>query len=249
MTQRGRSYYSPLDLGTFDQTSIRYLQGRLGAENKGQAGFRSTNDGTANAYMNVWFQITLTTEAYLILIKENKRQRRNYNVSVYPKNLEHNQLSYPMKVNGADSFYSSVVAGYTSDLYNIIDDQSKLKDKNRTSLYPLKPGTYVINFSTQRWDVFQYGVYLIIEAPFQSGYLQLEDEPDAITSYLEQEQSFPINPSFFLLEETIVGRMPSVREFTEHSERNLRSAWLEYNPKQSFPQELSLYLSLANSTS
>ena len=249
MTQRGRSYHDPLDLGTFSQTSIRYLQGRLGAENKGQAGFRSTNDGTANAYMNVWFQVTLTKEAYLILLKENQRQRRNYNVSVYPKDLEHNQLSYPMKVNGTDSFYNSVVAGYTADLYNIIDDQSSFKDKNRTSLYPLKPGTYVINISTQRWDIFKYGLYLIIEAPFQSGYIQLEAEEDAITSYLEQEQSLVSNPLIFLLEYTIEARVPLVRELTEHSERTFRIAWQQYNPKQSFPAELVSYLRLANSGS
>jgi hypothetical protein len=246
LSQRTKSYHNPLHLGVFGETSIRYLQGRLGAENKGQAGFRSTNDGTANAFMNVWFMLSLTKESYLILIKENERQRRNYNVSVYRQDQEHNQLSYPFKLNEADNFYNSVVAGSTSDLYNIIDDQSELKDKNRTSLYPLPPGNYVINISTQRWDMFRYGVYLIIEAPFQTGYLELETEEGDPESYLAQENSVVTSPAFFLLEDTVAGRLPSVREATSHSERTLRAAWTQYTTKKSFPQELVSYLALSS---
>jgi hypothetical protein len=243
-SQRGKSFHHPLDLGIFDETSVRYLQGRLGAENKGQAGFRSTNDGTTHAFMNVWFSITITQESYLILIKENQRQKRNYNVSVYQKDLERNQLSYPLKLteNESGNFYNSTVAGYTSDLYNIIDDKSSFKDKNRTSLYPLKPGSYVINISTQRWDMFRYGVYLIIESPFQTGYFELENDPNSIEYFLGQENTSLSEPSFFLMEDTVAGKLDPVRDLREHSERTLRSAWSQYNTKKPFPDELVAYL-------
>jgi hypothetical protein len=242
MTQRSRSYHDPLDLGLYDRTSIRYIKGRIGAENKGQTAFRCTNDGASNAFQNVWFKVTITDPGYLIFLKDDNRDKRFYSVNVYTADSERRQLAYPMLTGDVCRKFDNMVAGFSSDLYNISDQRPELRDRNRTSLFPLPKGSYVINISTQRWDMFRYGVYMILEMPTQTGYLELETETNSMREFALQEATTQNVPKFFLLEDAVVGVLQPVRERSDHDERELRGAWRESFKDVPFPKEIQDYI-------
>jgi hypothetical protein len=242
MPQRSRSYRDPLDLGVYDRTSIRHIKGRIGVENKGQAGFRLSNDGSSNAYQNVWFRVTLKDSGYLIFLKENNRDRRHYIINVYTDDHERKQLAYPVSSGAGTNLFNNMVAGVTSDLYNIIDDKSEFADKNSTSLYPLPKGSYLVNITTQRWDIFRYGVYMLIEMPKQTGYVSLETDGNQPREFLLQEGSSLIEPMFLLLEGTVLGVLDNIRERTSRDQREYRDAWSDLSKNKPFPDEILNYL-------
>ena len=62
-SQRERSQYNPLNLGTFSQTSLRLLIGDLGPRSEIIQG------GYGNYTYNHWFQVTIDEPAWIIVIK------------------------------------------------------------------------------------------------------------------------------------------------------------------------------------
>jgi len=242
MPQRSRSYRDPLDLGVYDRTSIRHIKGRIGAENKGQAGFKLSNDGTSNAFQNVWFRVTIKDPGYLIFLKEDNRNQNFYKINVYTDDSERRQLSYPVNFGDKFRIFNNTVAGISSDLYNSIDPKSEFKDENRTSLFPLPKGSYVINITTQRWDMFRYGIFMILEVPKQTGYLELESSSNTERDFVLLEESTPINPKFILLEGTVIGVLNAVRQVANRDEREYRDAWRDVAKDLPFPDEILNYL-------
>ena len=61
--QRERSQNNPLNLGTFSTTSLRMLKGSLGPKSQIISG------GYGRETYNHWFQVTLASEAWIILFK------------------------------------------------------------------------------------------------------------------------------------------------------------------------------------
>ena len=62
-TQRQRTANNPLLVGSFDETSIRYLTGKLGATHTPGSG------GYSGGTLNHWFKFKIETTAWIILTK------------------------------------------------------------------------------------------------------------------------------------------------------------------------------------
>ena len=61
ISQRERSQANPLNLGSFDRTSVRLLTGTLGPKSQ------IINGGYGNDTYNHWFKITLLKKAFVLV--------------------------------------------------------------------------------------------------------------------------------------------------------------------------------------
>jgi hypothetical protein len=169
--QRQRTRANPLDLGTFDQTSLRYLKGSLGPKSQ-VVGYRDSSQESHGGYgggaYNHWFKINLSCDAWIITVKGAPRPKY-INVSVYDLNeapiqgrgifdadsvteVVNNEVYYP---------YVGHVMGAQSDLYNFFDPRRL--DKGDDRYFPLSPGSYLLCVSTTRNEPLDYTVGLVIE--------------------------------------------------------------------------------------
>ena len=170
-------------IGSFDQTSIRYLQGTLGPTNQvvGRADTSlSSNGGFGGGTYNHWFKIKLLTPAWIIIAKGPPRPQY-IQVSAYDLNRN------PIEGRGifdADSvstnedgttFYPYVghVMGAQSDLYNNFNPERF--DKGDERYYPLEIGEYLICISSTRNERLEYAVAIVIEVTDETPLLLLED--------------------------------------------------------------------------
>lgn len=251
VSQRSRSLHNPQELGTFDRLSIRHFKGRLGAENKGQAPFRLSNSGAQNAFQNLWYQFKLAAPSYVTLIKNpmyDRKFNRWFNFALSTTGNDRKSIGHPIYYDGSNKFYRGMVGGTQSDLYNNINEQSRYRDQNKTTLMPLSKGNYLLNFNTQRWDMIQYDVFMIVETPSKTGYCVLEDYREQDNAYLKLEQSSLLLPSFFLYESEHPDNVSPVREYEMHDSRRWKEAWNDIYPNQDFPSTLSSYLKDVNSS-
>lgn len=182
LTQRQRTQNNPSNLGTFSQTSLRYLKGTLGPQNK-LIGYRDTsqnsNGGFGGGTYNHWFKIKTTVNSWIITIKGAPRP--NYiQVSFY----DLNQTPIESRsIFQADSF-SEVNQGITyfpyvgqamaaqSDLYNSFN-KARL-DQGDDRYFILPPGEYLLCVSTTRNEPLDYTLGLVIEVEDLEPRLQLE---------------------------------------------------------------------------
>ena len=161
-TQRARTASNPLLVGTFDQTSIRYLTGQLGGTHVPGPG------GYGGGTVNHWFKFKIETNAWIILAKGGGWEKW-FNVSAYDINKN------PIQGRGIfddDSItitsdgeilnpYIGHVMGAQSDLYNNFD--SRRLDKGDSRYYPLEIGEYLICVSSNLNTPFNYAVGVVIE--------------------------------------------------------------------------------------
>lgn len=188
-SQRERSQYNPLNLGTFSQTSLRLLIGDLGPQSKIIQG------GYGDYTYNHWFQITIDEPAWIIAIKagsklatENINPLTNtysqvdvrFEVSVYDQN---HAVMEGRQINDRASGYWDSVAGAQSDLYNTF--RPNFKDKGNEMYYPLEPGKYLLCISATRNEFMTYGVGLVIEFPSDDTNFILTE--DAVEAFVLQE--------------------------------------------------------------
>ena len=180
--QRERSQNNPLNLGTFSTTSLRMLKGSLGAKNEIITG------GYGRETYNHWFQVTLASEAWIILFKASSAlttgnstlsTRKSplttrYSISVYDQNKNPIQGRNIFQADSAlvpasrDGFHTSFSNSYTgqvmaaqSDLYNT--SSATRADEGDDRYFPLGAGNYLICVSAERNEAFQYGVGLVVE--------------------------------------------------------------------------------------
>lgn len=184
-TQRQRTQDNPLNLGTFNQTSLRYLRGSLGPQNK-LIGYRDTtqtsNGGFGGGAYNHWFKVNLLNSAWLILIKGNPRP--NY-IQVSTYELDNTpiegrgifQADSVSEIVDGQAYYPYVghSMGAQSDLYNFFS-RARL-DQGDDRYYPLGPGSYLICISTTRNEPLDYELGLIVE--FESTDYKLQTEQGA----------------------------------------------------------------------
>ena len=166
-----------MDLGTFDNLTLRYLVGSLGPE------YKVTADGYGGGTYNHWFQINVLRPAWIIATKAGPRPQY-INVSFYDLNSNPIQGRNPFD---ADSItdgtslttgsvyypYLDTFMGAQSDLYNTYE---RLRiDRGDDRYYPLEAGSYLLCISSTRNEPLDYAVGLVVEFPITELLLALED--------------------------------------------------------------------------
>lgn len=175
--QRTRTRENPLFLGTFSETSLRYLQGTL------EATYHVQSDGFGGGTYNHWFAVEITSPAWIIITKDGPRP--NYiQVSFYDLNLipiEGRSIFQADSVRGQFSYdeedapyypYVGHAMGAQSDLYNTFNQYALSKGDER--YYPLGAGRYLICVSSTRNEPLDYNVGVVIEFPTEDLFLLLE---------------------------------------------------------------------------
>ena len=161
--QRQRTKENPLILGNFSELSLRYLEGTLGPLN--QVGLNGYGVGTYNH----WFQINITSPAWIITTKGGPRP--NYiQVSAYDLNkipIEGRMIfqgdSVSITDNLEESYYPYIdhIMGSASDLYNTFNQNSL--DKGNDLYFNLNVGSYLICVSGGGGGVKQSGMYIYLD--------------------------------------------------------------------------------------
>jgi len=188
LTQRQRTVKDPLPIGSFTQTSIRYLRGNLGSKNRVNSG------GYGGGTTNHWFKVTLEQSGWII-IANGSIKPKFINISAY--DLNRNPIQ-GRAIFGADSIgqistadgskqypYEGTVQGAQSDTYNTFDPRRLDRGDDRYFTLPI--GEYLICISSVRNEPIDYAVGIVIEIsdPFplllteDFSRLIYEDNPDA----------------------------------------------------------------------
>jgi hypothetical protein len=170
-------------IGSFDETSIRYLQGTLGPTHqvvgRADTGLYS-NGGFGGGTYNHWFKIKLLVPAWIIIVKGPPRPQY-IQVSTYDLNRN------PIEGRGifdADSvssttdgtvFYPYIghMMNVQSDTYNFFNPQRL--DKGDDRYYPLEAGEFLICVSSTRNERLDYAVAIVVELADLEPVLLLED--------------------------------------------------------------------------
>ena len=206
--QRSRTQNSPLILGNFNQTSLRVLTGTLGPLNQvvGRADTNQySNGGFGGGTYNHWFQVNLTTPAWIITRKGGPRP--NYiEVSVYDLNrvpkegrmiFEKDSLQ---TTNDTDSLYYPYIGhvmGSNSYLYNNFNPDRL--DKGNDLYFELEVGSYLICISTTRNEILNYNLALVIEISTNEIFILLEDTDGSLLTQetiIDSTNTVTIGPVF-----------------------------------------------------
>lgn len=192
-SQRQRTKNNPLLLGSFNETSLRVLTGTLGPKNQ-VVGRPDTNQysngGFGGGTYNHWFQVKITTPAWIIT--RNGGSRPNYiQVSAYDLNytpiqgrmiFQADTNEFSSDLDGDYYPYLGHVMGASSDLYNSFSPNSI--GLGSDLYFPVEKGNYLICVSTTRNELLDYSLALIIEVQTTEMFLLLEDLD---ISFLAQE--------------------------------------------------------------
>ena len=200
--QRSRTRNNPLFLGTFSETSLRYLQGTL------EATYHVQSDGFGGGTYNHWFSVAIASPAWIILSKDGERSKY-VQISFYDLNsipIEGRSIFQADSVRG-DFFYDAEDAVYhpyvghamgaQSDLYNTFN-QYRL-DKGDERYYPLGAGKYLICVSSTRNEPLNYNVGVVIEFPTEDLFILLEDTDGSILCLedgIDNANTVEIGPTF-----------------------------------------------------
>lgn len=183
VSQPQRTQNNPLSLGTFSQTSLRYLKGTLGPQWKvvGRADTNQTsNGGIGGGTFNHWFVVTLAEPGWIILTKGPPRPQY-IQVSAYDLNktpIQGNAIfdadSVQIDTNGSTYIpYLDTVMSAQSDLYNTY--MRNRLDRGDDRYYPLSAGSYLICISSTRNETLSYELGVVIEFPVDESFFELED--------------------------------------------------------------------------
>ena len=172
--QDRRSSKNPFPLGTFRDTSLRYIKGKLGPKNEVISG------GYGGGEYNHWYQITLDSPGWIIAIKDGQRAKY-INVSAYDLNKQpiqgrsiFDKDSVVTTVNNEHFYpYTNTVMGAQSDIANTFDNIRL--DKGDERYFPLEAGSYLLCVSATRNEPIDYALGLVIEFPVDFGLFLLED--------------------------------------------------------------------------
>lgn len=184
VSQRQRTRNNPLVLGSFDETSLRVLTGTLGPKNVvvGRADTNQySNGGFGGGSYNHWYQINLTSPAWIITTKGGPRP--NYiQVSAYDLNknpvegrsiFQGDSVSTASTSNGTYYPYIDHVMGAPSDLYNTFNPNALGRGDDR--YFALDVGSYLLCVSTTRNELLDYTLAIVIETVTTDLFLLLED--------------------------------------------------------------------------
>ena len=228
LNQPQRTQNNPLLIGTFSQTSLRYLKGTLGPQYKpiGRADTGQTsNGGIGGGTYNHWFQINLERPGWIILAKGPPRPKY-IQVSAYDLNKNPIQGE---SIFGADSVqvptngsvyipYLDTVMSAQSDLYNFFN-RFRL-DHGDDRYYPLNPGGYLVCISSTRNETLQYELGVVVEFSPTEIFIALEDEREV--SFLLQETAIDFSKTINIgtpvtIDVTISNSIEQPNGFTENA--------------------------------
>jgi hypothetical protein len=182
--QRQRTQSNPLDLGTFDDLTLRLLTGKLGPE------YKVTADGYGGGTYNHWFKISVLRPAWIIATKTGPRPQY-INVSFYDLNntpiqgrnpFDNDSITDGRSLTTGDVYYPylNTFMGAQSDLYNTYE---RLRlDRGDDRYFPLPAGSYLLCVSSTRNETIEYAIGLVVEFPITELLLALED----FTLYLQE---------------------------------------------------------------
>jgi len=183
VTQPQRTQSNPLVIGTFSQTSLRYLKGILGPQwkpvGRADTGLHS-NGGIGGGTFNHWFQVNLLFPGWIIVTKGPPRPQY-IQISTYDLNktpIEGRGIfdadSVQITSNG-DVYvpYLDTVMNAKSNLYNQFN--ANRLDRGDDRYYPLEPGSYLICVSSTRNEQLEYNLGLVIEFAVNESFFELED--------------------------------------------------------------------------
>lgn len=174
VTQRQRTANDPLLVGTFEQTSIRYLKGTLGGQHKPIQG------GYGGGSLNHWFKFKLEVPAWIILAKAGGWEKW-FTISTYDLNrtlisgraiFDDNSLE-TVEDGKVYHPYSGHIMATQSNLYN--EYSSARLDKGDSRYYPLNEGEYLLCVSSTLNTPFEYAVGVVIEVSDEEPVLLTED--------------------------------------------------------------------------
>lgn len=205
--QRQRTQDNPLNLGTFNTTSLRYLKGSLGPQNK-VVGYRDTNQtsngGFGGGTYNHWFKITLSSPAWIITVKGPPRpqyiQISAYSLDQVPIQGRNIFDADSVTQNNDGTIYHPYVGhvmSAQSDLYN--NFMVRRLDKGDDRYFTLNPGSYLICVSTTRNEPLSYELGLVIEIEDTEPELLLETGAQDHFLYensLDANNTLSIGPTF-----------------------------------------------------
>lgn len=191
-SQTQRTQNNPLVLGTFSQTSLRYLKGTLGAQYKpiGRADTNQySNGGIGGGTYNHWFQVNLASPGWIILAKGPPRPKY-IQISAYDLNktpIQGNAIfdADSVQVNSDSGVYIpylNTVMSAQSNLYNTFE---RLRlDRGDDRYYPLNAGSYLICISSTRNEPLDYNLGVVVEISLNEGFFELEDSDGS--SFLQE---------------------------------------------------------------
>ena len=227
-TQRQRTANNPLLVGSFDETSIRYLTGKLGATHTPGSG------GYSGGTLNHWFKFKIETTAWIILTKGGGWEKW-FNISAYDINRN------PIVGRGifdADSVsfnddgtienpYVGHIMSAGSNLYHNFD--GRRLDKGDSRYYALDIGEYLLCVSSTLNTPFDYAVGVVIEIADPFPVLLTEDYDRLLFENTDSEDDF------------ICDTTPNYTgaDSHEHSLKEWQTAWSrERQPYEKFPDIL-----------
>lgn len=225
LSQRQRTANDPLLIGTFDQTSIRYLTGTLGPLSQVVSG------GYGGGTYNHWFKIAIRVPAWIIIAKGGPKP--NY-IQVSAYDINRNPIQGRM-IFGADSItiekdgslfnpYVGHVMAAGSDLYNNYDPRRV--DRGDDMYYPLGVGEYLICISSTRNERLNYAVGIVVEVADPTPFILLEDFSRLLFEDTAEESS--------VLADVTLGYTGA--EDHEHSLAEWETAWRrEHQDDNPFP--------------
>lgn len=238
-TQRQRTQANPLNLGTFDELSLRLLKGTLGPEY--EVGLNGYGGGTYNH----WFQINLLRPAWIIAAKDGPRPQY-INISFYDLNhapiVGLNPFDKDSVADGTSLTTEQVYFPYLdtfmsaqSDLYNTYN---RLRlDRGDDRYYPLPAGSYLLCVSSTRNENLDYAIGLVIEFTSEEILLALED-----FSLYSQEDVVPTGVgNGFILE---YGSEEFINTIHDHTLTDWKEAWSrQHQQTEKFPD---IFIPLTN---
>ena len=191
VTQRQRTASNPLPVGTFDETSIRYLTGTLGGTNQPISG------GYGGGAINHWFKFKIETTAWIIIAKGGGYEKY-FNVSAYDINknpivgrgiFQDDSISVTRDGEILNPYVGTVMAA-GSHLYNQFQYDSRRLDKGDPRYYPLSIGEYLICVSSTLNTPFDYAVGVVIEMADPFPVLLTEDYDRLLFENVTTEDDF-----------------------------------------------------------
>ena len=176
ITQRQRTVNDPLQIGSFNQTSIRFLRGNLGPTYKVNSG------GYGGGTYNHWFKIKLDESGWIIIANGSVKPKF-INISAYDLNrnpiegraiFQRDSLDQISATDGSRQYpYRGHVNAAQSDTLNTFDP-TRL-DKGDDRFFALPVGEYLICISSVRNEPIDYAVGIVIEISDPFPVLLLED--------------------------------------------------------------------------
>ena len=230
--QRQRTSADPLQIGTFNATSIRLLTGNLGPTRKPNAG------GYGGGTFNHWFKVKLEESGWII-IANGSTKPKFINVSAYDLNKNPIEGRAIFQADSIDQFnsegvrqypYLGTVQGAQSDSYHTFD--TRRLDRGDDRYFALPIGEYLICISSVRNEPVDYSVGVVVEISDPFPVLLLED----FTRLLYEDTATQDN--------IICDTTPNFTgdDAHDHSLTEWKSAWSrERQPDEPFPEFLTAY--------